>query len=73
LYYTCWNPATEPTAGSETFYERRRPKDSELDVSKSIADQFNLLRVVDNERYPAFFYHNGKKFILKIYEAGDKE
>jgi len=26
------------------------------------------LRVVDNERYPAFFYRQGKKYIIKIYE-----
>ena len=42
--------------GQESFYPRRTPKDSELDERKSIAEQFNLLRVVDNEKYPAFFY-----------------
>lgn len=55
--------------GAETFYPRRTPKDSELDIHKSLAEQFNLLRVVDNERYPAFFYKNGKKYIIKIYEG----
>lgn len=55
--------------GNETWYPRRKPADSELDVTKSIADQFNLLRVVDNERYPAFFIYNGKKYILKIYHS----
>ena len=29
-------------------------------------NQFNLLRVCDNEKY--FFFHNNKKYILKIYE-----
>ena len=35
-------------------------------MSKSIDEQFNLLRVCDNERYPAFFYKDGVKYILKI-------
>lgn len=54
--------------GEETFYPKRTRKDSEIDVSKSIKEQFNLLRVCDNKRYPAFFTMNGKKYILKIYK-----
>ncbi len=55
--------------GIETFYEKRDSKDSELDIHKSIDQQFNLLRIVDNDSYPAFFYKEGKKYILKIEEA----
>jgi len=55
--------------GMESFYQKRTPKDSELDVNKSIKDQFNLLRVVDNERYPAFFYFKNKKYLIKIYQT----
>jgi methionyl-tRNA formyltransferase len=54
--------------GESTWYPKRRPKDSELDINKSIRSQFNLLRVSDNERYPAFFYYKGHKYILKIYK-----
>jgi methionyl-tRNA formyltransferase len=56
--------------GKESFYPRRTPNDSKLDVNKSIAEQFNLLRVCDNERYPAWFVIDGKKYILKIYRDG---
>jgi methionyl-tRNA formyltransferase len=59
--------------GEESYYPRRRRKDSELDIYKSIKEQFNLLRVVDNERYPAFFYINNTKYILKIYKEKDIE
>jgi methionyl-tRNA formyltransferase len=52
--------------GRPTYYGRRNSNHSELDPNKTIADQFNLLRVVDNERYPAFFIYHGKKFKLKI-------
>lgn len=57
-----------PQNGDETFYPRRRQKENELDVNKTIVEQFNLFRVVDNERYPAHFYLNGKKYIIKIYK-----
>ena len=55
-------------SGEETFYARRTPKDSRLDVNKSISEQFNLLRIVSNEDYPAFFHHKGGKYILKIFK-----
>jgi len=29
--------------------------------------QFNLFQVVDNDRYPAYFSHNGQEFLLKIF------
>ena len=58
--------------GSESFFEKRGVEDSGLDIEQSIKDQFNLLRVVDNEKYPAFFEHLGKKYILKIYKADEK-
>jgi len=52
--------------GESTFYRQRNYKDSELNVDDTIRNQFNLLRVCDNERYPAYFILNGKKYLLKI-------
>jgi len=52
--------------GEASYYPRRTPKDSELDLDKPLREQFNLLRVVDNEKYPAFFDMNGDRYILKI-------
>ena len=48
--------------GTPTFYSRRKPVDSRLDIDKTIEEQFNLLRVVDNERYPAYFIYNNIKY-----------
>lgn len=47
--------------GKESFYPKRSPKDSELDINKSLNEQFNLLRIASNEDFPAFFYKDGKK------------
>ena len=52
--------------GETDFYKRRYPADSELDVDKTIAKQFNILRVVDNERYPAFFKYKNQTYKLTI-------
>ncbi len=62
-----------PQNGNESFYPKRGKEDSQLDIDKSIKEQFNLLRIVDNDNYPAFFYHKGKKYILKIEEAKENE
>lgn len=59
--------------GQETFYRRRTPKDSELDINKTIAEQFNLLRIVDNDRYPAFFKRNGVTYKLQISKILDRK
>ncbi|MBK1633376.1 methionyl-tRNA formyltransferase [Thiohalocapsa halophila] len=53
--------------GEETFYPRRGPADSRLDPEKAVAEQFELLRVVDNARYPAFFDWRGRRYTLSIH------
>lgn len=53
--------------GITSFYPKRTQADSKLDINKSIKEQFNLLRISDNDKYPAFFEFNNKKYILKIY------
>ena len=59
-------------SGEETFYSRRGPKDSRLDPEQSLSDQFNLLRVVDNECYPAFFEHNNHRYVVKIEKCNEE-
>lgn len=62
-------PAGVPQTGEATAYRRRRPEDSQIDPEQTIAAQFDLLRVVDNENYPAFFNYRGKKYIIRISKA----
>jgi methionyl-tRNA formyltransferase len=57
----------EPQTGAATTYRRRTPEDSALDPDLSLRQQLPLLRVVDNERYPAFVDIDGHRYILKIY------
>lgn len=59
----------KPQVGNETFYRRRYPEDSELDPDKTLRELFPLLRVCNNEEWPAYFVLEGKKFILKIFNG----
>ena len=52
--------------GESTYYDKRTASDSRLDIDKSIREQFNLLRIVDNERYPAYFEFEGIKYKVSI-------
>jgi len=52
--------------GTSTFYPKRKTTDSCLDPNKTIGEQFNLLRIVDNDKYPAYFKWNGQSYILKV-------
>ena len=49
-----------------TYYPRRFPSDSALDVNGSFADQFELLRVSDHDRYPAYIDHRGHRYAVKL-------
>lgn len=56
----------ERQVGEASYYPRRYPSDSELDPHKTIAEQFDLMRVCNPYRYPAFFELRGQKYTLTI-------
>ena len=49
-----------------TWYKKRTPEDSELDPNRTIAEQFDLIRVADSKRFPAFFDFRGHRYTLSI-------
>ena len=52
--------------GAATYYRRRTPADSEIDPHKSIAEQFDLLRVADPTRFPCFVEFRGRRYRLLL-------
>tara|TARA_B100001057_G_C22698287_1_gene890622 strand:- start:83 stop:724 length:642 start_codon:yes stop_codon:yes gene_type:complete len=54
--------------GKGNFNKRRYPKDSQLDINKTIKQQFNHIRINDNKYYPSFFYYKGQKYIVKVFK-----
>ncbi len=61
------NIVPEPQVGHPGEYMKKRsPSDSEIDPEKTLADQFELLRVVDSDRFPAFFDYREHRYLLRI-------
>jgi methionyl-tRNA formyltransferase len=61
------------TEGQSSYLRKRTPIDSCLDPNKTIAEQFDLLRVVDSDRYPAFIDYRDNRYILKIEKIADED
>jgi UDP-2,4-diacetamido-2,4,6-trideoxy-beta-L-altropyranose hydrolase len=54
-------------SGVPSFYTRRRREDSRLSADRSLGEQFNQLRIVDNDSYPAYFEWLGEEYVLHIH------
>jgi len=55
------------------YWPKRTPENSRIDPDKTIAEQFDLMRVADNQRYPCFFEYMGKRYILKLEKVDKSE
>jgi methionyl-tRNA formyltransferase len=49
-----------------TYYPKRKAIDSRIDADCSISSQFDLIRVCDPDRYPAYFELHGYKYKIAI-------
>jgi len=65
-------PSKQDLSAKPTYHAKRTPNDSELNINKSLKENFNLIRVCDPSRFPAFFYYEGMKYQLYIEKDGDK-
>lgn len=65
-------PQEQPGDVEASYYARRTPEHSRLDPNKTIADQFDLMRVCDPNRFPAFFDHLGHRYILKLEKSHEQ-
>ncbi len=62
----CRTAQPRAQSGAPTLYRRRTPADSKIDPAQSIASAFNLLRIADPDRYPAFFEIAGHRYKIRI-------
>jgi len=70
-YHETVVPLPQDLRVAPTYLPKRTPVDSEISPYDSIASQFDLLRVCDNNRFPSFFHLHGKKFKITI-ESSDE-
>lgn len=59
-------PVCQKDIDDEVYYQKRTPADSQLDIHKSIAEQFDLIRVCDPNRFPAYFEYLGIRYTVKL-------
>lgn len=55
-----------------TYFPRRAAEDSRIDPKCSIASQFDLIRVCDPQRFPAFFELHGHRYKLTLEKMDDQ-
>lgn len=69
-----WGSVTPAPQSSDaaTYLPKRNPCDSRLDPKKTIEEQFDLIRVCDPSRYPAFFELNGRKYSVRLEVLDDE-
>ena len=61
----------ERIKGKSTFYRRRFARDSKLNINKTLKKNFNLLRIADNDRYPATL-NIKNTYVIKIFKESNK-
>lgn len=59
-------PQEQATDMLPSTYRKRVPADSEVDPAASIESQFDLLRVSDPNRFPAFFTTRGHRYVIRL-------
>ena len=63
-----FNKKPQKQKGKGSYFQKRKPIHSEMNINKSLRSQFNLLRICSNDFYPAFFKFKNKKYIIKIFK-----
>lgn len=63
--YNIVKPKKQPNIDG-VYWSKRSPKDSVIDINQTISEQFDLIRVCDPKRFPAYFYKDGVKFNIII-------
>ncbi len=55
-----------PQVGESSTFRKRTPADSQLDPTMSLSNQFDILRIADPKRFPAFIEIRGHRYHLHI-------
>ena len=61
-----FQPQSQKSHKPASYYRKRTPDDSELKPELSIRSQFDLMRVCDPDRYPAYFELYGQRYKIRL-------
>lgn len=59
--------------GEESVYRRFNKDDDRIDIDDTIQNQFNHLRIADNDKFPLWFSYMGNEYIIKIEKRKDNQ
>jgi len=68
----CATSVPRSQSGSATHYRKRTPADSQIDPTRPLQESFDLLRVADPNRYPAWFELRGQTYQIRIEKVPSK-
>ena len=69
--YGMVRPTPQSLEIKPTYFLKRTALDSEISPFKTIAEQFDTIRVCDSNRFPSFFHLRGEKFKIIIERYDD--
>lgn len=64
--FTNINPEDQPSQITPSYYPKRSPEDSRINPQKTLAEQFDQIRVCDPNRFPAYFDLHGKRYKMTL-------
>jgi methionyl-tRNA formyltransferase len=64
-------PQPQDQSIQPTYYPKRTPNDSRINPEQLLGAQFDLIRVCDPDRYPAFFELHGHTYIIRLERADE--
>ncbi|NRB57876.1 MAG: UDP-glucuronic acid dehydrogenase [Salinicola sp.] len=73
LVQTGYTPRPQRDDITPTYYPKRCPADSEIDPELSLSETFNIIRLMDPQRYPAYFRLHGHRYTIELKKVDDDE
>jgi len=67
-----WPMKSTDQQGEPSYYPKRTKENQRLDPNNTISEQFDKMRVADNEEYPLWFEHRGETYELKLFRWSDR-
>lgn len=72
IFLSQWPMKSIEQEGEPSYYPKRTKENQRLDPDMTISEQFDKMRVADNEEYPLWFEYRGATYGLKIFNRSER-